>query len=156
MPNLLDEALGLQDFNAALEAVVIGQDGPVLFGGDCASQSVGRSALDAAAPAYFEQVRCLFAVDCGELFVRKRLERGSQIVELSQVLDSGQNLLPDWADDGNLTVLNRFRERCAHRLLIVAQAGLALPPQKQRPGKRHPRISGMFGYHCTDRRGLLE
>jgi hypothetical protein len=127
--NLPDEPLGSQNLHAALQALIVGQYVPLHPACDRANQYVYRSTLNAAAAAEIEQARCFFVVERCEWFVWKSSQRGAQFLKLSQVLNAGENFLPDRANDGYAAILNGFLERCKGELLIAGHRGPVLAPQ---------------------------
>jgi hypothetical protein len=129
----LEQALVPQNFDAAFQAFVPGQDAPALFGGNGAEQHIDRSTLDAPASASIEQARCLLVMRRCDGLVRKGLEGAPQLFKLSGILDAGENFLPDGADHGYATVLDRFPERCQQELIVAAQVRPVSAPEQEGP-----------------------
>ncbi|MGD0629353.1 MAG: hypothetical protein ABR987_08365 [Terracidiphilus sp.] len=131
--NLLHAAFGLQDFNAALEASIGGHDGIAVSKRYRTEQNIDGSAMDSVILAEIEQVGSLNVIGGCDFLVTKGFKQVLNFGELTCIPDSGQNLLANWADDGCAPVLNRFSQLRQHLLLVGADAGLILAPERQRP-----------------------
>jgi hypothetical protein len=86
--NLWKKTFRLQSFDAAPQALVIGEYVVVLSNGNLANQNVCRSTLNTASPANVKQPRGFFVMSCQELLVGEEFERTSQFFKLNQVFNA--------------------------------------------------------------------
>ena len=106
--NLRHDAFGAQNLDAALEALIVGQDVVVQSDGDRADVDVDGSAFDAAAAAEIEETGGFDEVLSRDCFVGKWIEEILQLCEPRFVPDAGKYLLPDWAEHDGAAVANRL------------------------------------------------
>jgi hypothetical protein len=117
---LSHEPLCSQNSNAALEAPVAGQNGPLHPDCDRANQYVRRSALHTAAAAEIIEACGLLVMESREWFIRERLKCESQFLKLNPIFNAGEDLLADRANDGDAAILDCLDQRCEHQLLVAA------------------------------------
>jgi len=120
-------------FNAALQSLIEGENGPATLTGDGAQQDIYSAALDAIAAAQVEQASRFFMIGGGQRFVWERSQDAAQLFVLDRLFDAGENFLADWAQDGCTTVADRLGESRDHLLLFTAEGGRGLAAQDERP-----------------------
>jgi hypothetical protein len=131
--NLLDEASGLQDFNAALEAPIGGHDGVAVPKRYSTEQYIYRPAPDSVIPAEIEQVGSFNVIGGRDFLITEGFKQVLDFGELLLIPDSGQDLLANGADDGCAPILDRFTQLRQHLFLVGADAGLIMAAERQRP-----------------------
>jgi hypothetical protein len=78
---LVQKSFGPQNLDAALQALIVGQDVALQPGGDCTNEDVYRTALDSVIPAKVEQPRCFDEIFGIDLLIAKWVEQGLRFGE---------------------------------------------------------------------------